>query len=190
MDTPIHQAAIDFTLKSALVGVFCLLSSVGSNAAETPSQQASGALQELAADEAYVMVKMDNRSLSGVRTASFSLTANNNLQLNINKESEMQLIKVKAGVYKPQLAKLNRAKGIVIEPGTVTYIGDWKVVSGQKFLVNGVAHTASETGYRVNFDVDGLFSFAEENSWLKQYPLHISHLNGKRISNNWTRSES
>lgn len=190
MGTSFHHKVIDFTLKSALIGVFCLLASAGSHAGKTMPEPIDVNLQTLAADEAYIVVKIDNRSVSGLNTSSLSFSANNQLKLKIRKAPELQLLKVKAGIYKPQLASLGESKGIVIEPGTVTYIGNWKVTSGQRFMINGESYTTSHEGYQIKFDVDSLFSYAEENSWLKQYPLHISHVNGKRVSNKWTMAES
>lgn len=190
MDRPFHLKVIDFTLKSALIGVFCLLASAGSHAGKTKPEPIDANLQSLGADEAYIVVKIDKRGVSGLSTSSLSFAADNQFKLKIHKAPELQLIKVKAGIYKPQLASLDESKGIVIEPGTVTYIGNWKVTSGQRFMINGESHTTSQEGYQVRFDVDSLFSYAEENSWLKQYPLHISHINGKRVSNDWTMAES
>ena len=122
MDTSIRHRLIDFTLKGALIGVFSLLASAGSNASSTSSTAAQPDLQKLAPDEAYVMVKINHRSHSSLKSSSFKLAGSNQLQLTINKDTDMQLIKVKAGIYKPQLTKMHRAKGIVIEPGTVTSV--------------------------------------------------------------------
>jgi len=190
MGTSFHHKVIDFTLKSALIGVFCLLASAGSNAGNTLPEQHESDLQTLGADEAYIVVKIDRQGVAGMNTSSLNLSANNQLKLKIQKAPEMQLLKVKAGVYKPQLASLDESRGIVITPGTVTYIGNWKVTSGQRFMINGKAYSTSQKGFEVKFDVDSLFSYADQNSWLKQYPLHISHINGKRVSNNWTLTES
>ncbi len=181
---------IDFALKSALCACFLLTVSAGALAVEQPSATPVSSQQALAADEAFVLVKMRKTGTSGTRTSTLSLAANNQLKLSINRDADMQLLKVKAGVYRPLVASGNNGKGIVIAPGTVTYIGDWHLYSNQKFMINGKRYTTSKVGYRVDFDIDNLFSFADDNSWIKQYPLHISHMNGKRAANNWTRAES
>lgn len=141
----------------------------------------------LAADEAYVLVNVKDRSLT---TSSFSLTeSGSKIKLSLHDQKGMQLLKVKAGTYVASVGDNSRKKGIRVTPGTVTYIGDWTLKGTQQLRLNDQRITTNKEKVSIRYSVDNLFDFATQNKWVTQYPLHISNTNGVRVSNNWVRAE-
>ncbi len=154
----------------------------------------------LAADEAYVLVDMGARGALRQYVSSLNFSADGiDYNLSIPKEKGVQLVKVKAGTYQPDTLGLTHAhakmktrqfddggEAIVIQPGTVTYIGNWDILYGNKFTFLGESFTNKKTAYRVSYSVNSVKKYAKENQWIRQFPLRFSHVSGHNVVATWT----
>ena len=122
--------------------------------------------------------------------------------MKIPKEKGFQLVKVKAGTYQPETfgIKSRKAstskhfdhnnldnKAVVVEPGTVTYIGQWDIAYGKRFQLLGRNFTTDQNGYRVSYSPAAVSSFANNNAWITEFPLRLSHISGQTVATTWQR---
>ena len=186
-----------FALPLAALGLSFSLSC----AAAHPSPAASASHQRLAADEAYILVDMGARGEMRHYVASLNFTDKGaGLTLSVPKEPGLQLVKVKAGTFQPEtfslksnkasapakrLAKKYAGKGIIVEPGTVTYIGNWHVKYGQRLEWLNDSYLAETADYSVHFAAKDVEKFYRANEWIANYPLRVAHMNGKRLGSQW-----
>lgn len=182
--------------KTAVFAALLSLTCLSSYATEAPQHAGT---KTLAADEAYVLVDMGAKGPLRHYVSSLTFSHSQaNIKLSVPPEKGLQLVKVKAGTYKPEKfgigQKAKRSgdfaiaadkKGIFVEPGTVTYIGNWDIYYGQQVRVNDQTIINDKKGYRISYSVDNLVKYAEKNEWIKGYPLRVSHINGKRVANSW-----
>lgn len=159
------------------------------------------AAQALAADEAFVLVKMGVRGELKQYVSSLNFSGKQgDYELKVPKEQGFQLVKVKAGTYQPEAFGLKfasknkeqafdhndlRDKAVVIEPGTVTYIGQWDIAYGERFEFLGRSVTNDVNGYRVSYSVSSVNEFANDNEWITDYPLRFSHISGQNVETTW-----
>lgn len=181
--------------------------------AETVSQEQANTLsdalnkgfentQTLATDEAFVLVKVGVRGELKQYVSSLNFAASGYATpLEVPKENGFQLIKVKAGTYQPTafgIAKPSKKqepkafanssiakKAIVIEPGTVTYIGKWDIAYGKRVTWLDKSITTKQSAFRVSYSVESVQAFAETNQWLTEFPLRISHISGNNVATSW-----
>lgn len=176
--------------KMAIACILLSMTSLSTNAESNPSSQ-----EPLAADEAYVLIDLGARgTLRQYVTALNFKNKQTSIELSVSEGGGMQLVKVKAGTYIPDTfathsqhrkSLRHRAKGIYVEPGSVTYIGNWKLRYGQSFMVNNTTYSTEKSSLGVHYNVGHLQSFATKNQWVTNYPLRVSHMNGKRVASNW-----
>jgi len=176
--------------KTALVCMLLSIAALNAKAENNLSNQ-----QPLAADEAYVLIDLGARgTLRQYVTALNFKNKYASAELSVSEGGGMQLVKVKAGTYIPDTfvthsqhrkSLRKRAKGIYVEPGSITYIGNWKVSYGQSFMVNNTTYSTEKTSLGVHYNVGHLQSFAAKNQWVTNYPLRVSHMNGKRVASDW-----
>lgn len=67
---------------------------------------------------------------------------------------------------------------IVVEPGTVTYIGDWDILGANK-------KTNLSFRRETNYKKESILKFLAEYPELEKYPLRISTTNNKVINISW-----
>ena len=161
--------------------------------------------ETLAHDEAYVLVKMDTHGALRQYVSSLSFTGESvGYELQVPKESGVQLVKVKAGIYSPEHLLLSSSyrssdaerlptdgeESLIIEPGTVNYIGEWDVRYGKTFKVMDRTETTTETGYKVSYSGDDLQEFAANNAWITEYQVRVAHISGRNMATSWTASDS
>ena len=159
----------------------------------------------LASDEAYVLVKMDTHGALRQYVSSLSFSGESaGYELQVPKDTGVQLVKVKAGIYSPQNLLLSHTyrsndserlatdgeESLLIEPGTVNYIGEWDVRFGKSFKVIDRSQTLADTGYRVSYSGEDLQSFAADNAWITEYPVRVAHISGRNLATSWTANGS
>ena len=171
------------------------------SAADNADQLSPSAVQSLAEDEAFVLVKVGVRGGLKQYVSSLNFSENNSdLELKVSKEKGFQLVKVKAGTYQPETFGIKSAqsikakrfenndlsnKAVIIEPGTVTYIGQWDVAYGKRFELLGNTITTDKNGYRVSYSVNSVNEFASKNEWITEFPLRFSHISGQNVATTW-----
>lgn len=162
--------------------------------------------KDLAADEAFVLVNMGARGALKRYVSSLNFSNSSaNLDLTVPTEKGFQIIKVKAGTYQPEALGLSHSrqrhqttnfvdrkadeKSIVIEPGTITYIGQWDVLYGKSITMMGNNYIIKDSAYKVSYPVAKVNGFAQENEWVTQFPLRFSHISGQNVSTSWQHIE-
>ena len=164
-----------------LVGIFVVIPVFASADVIQPWSRA--ALAPLLNDEAYVLVKLTAKgerqgdvsaiSLVDEKTGEFIRVAASG--------SEPQLLKVKAGKYRLARRGFSNSasiKGLLIEPKTVTYIGDWAVTRGQTFKVNGEYISLDSTSYGIEYKPGALLWAAQRYDFPAGYRPVISAASG------------
>ena len=159
---------------------------------------------DLADDEAYILVGLAVKGDQRNRVEGLSLhDALSDMKIVIPNNSGTQLLKVKAGNYKPDRVLLsgddnNRSKslmrvyrdvqGVVIPPQTVTYIGDWVVSYGERILVGARRINVDRLSYGVYYNADSLARIPSEYPSLLSYTPSISAANGRLLEAKWGES--
>lgn len=157
--------------------------------------------QTLADDEAFILVKMGARGALRQYVSSLNFSeSGQGFELKVPKDTGFQLLRVKAGTYSPEAMDVKDSKSmqakafddpdkaqksIVIEHGTVTYIGQWDIAYGQRFQVMDSSFITDESGFRVSYSVESVSEFAEQNEWVTNFPLRFSHISGQNVATTW-----
>lgn len=152
------------------------------------------ALAPLLNDEAYILIKLTVKGQRQGALSSISL---------VNEESgefvriapngsEPQLLKVKAGKYRLARNAFGSSppiKGVLIEPRTVTYIGDWAVARGQALKVDGEYIALDSTSYGIAYKPGALSWVAKNYDLPAGYRPVISATSGRQLKARWVYAQ-
>ncbi len=190
--------------QSILGGLILLASSTAFGGGITHSTPVTdfANLPALAQDEAYVLVNLEVRGTKRRAIEGMTLTnSETGARISIpHSATQPQLLRVKAGTFVPEAAAIStnrntsqlaplktrsEVSGIVIEPQTITYIGDFVVTHGRQLMVNGSKIAVSATSYGVNYDPNRLDRAATELGLPSVYAPSISATNGIQLKARW-----
>ena len=195
-------------MRHPLITTLTLLAGLGtSNLANATDAGLDYSRDSLGADEAYILVDMGTRGALKSYVSSLQFNgAELDYSLSVPKAKGVQVMKVKAGTYRPAALGLvsktrsqregadrmksfddpaAQSKSLVIEPGTVTFIGSWDVAYGRAFSFMDREYIHKDLAYRVRYPMDDLQAYAQENRWVTEFPLRVSHISGKNAIATW-----